>query len=133
MPFAPVQVSVEQGRVLLSPGHPDVGGDALLKVRDKISFHWDPHAFRELVAASQSGVLDLWTVSGEPLGRVFTSAAHAIAQFTLNVASDGDAEKFVGGLLSAVTTIGHVVEAACLGLILETGEADPRKYILRVA
>jgi hypothetical protein len=130
MPFTPIQVSVDEGRALLSPNHPD-GGNALMKVRDKIAFHWDPHAFRELLKANAGGVLDLWAVSGDPLDRMFTASAHAIAQFTLAVPDDRSAEDFIGVFLHAVTVIGHVLEAAFLGLLVEAGAINPARYLVK--
>jgi hypothetical protein len=130
LPFSPVKVDLDEGRRLLSPDHAD-GGNVLLRVRDKIAFHWDPHAFRELFKTSEGEVIDLWTVSGDPPDRMFTSSAYAIAKFTLEVPDDRTAEDFVAMFARAVATIGHVLEAAFLGLLVDAGEADPRVYLLK--
>jgi hypothetical protein len=43
------------------------------------------------------------------------SSAHAIAQFKLEVAPDGDVERFLAAFVSAVTTISHALKAAFWG------------------
>ena len=91
-------------------------------------FHWDPEAFRRLIEASQSQVVDLWTVSGESPDRIFAASAYAIAPFTLEVPSEGkSAEAFMNVLVQAVAVIGHVLESAFIGLVVEAGEKAPTK------
>jgi hypothetical protein len=132
--FSPIKVSLDEGHELLSPEHPDVGGNPLLKVRDKIAFHWDPEAFRRLIEASRGQAIDLWTVSGEPLDRIFTASAYAIAQFTLEVPSEGkSAQDFMNVFVHAVAVIGHVLESAFIGLLIEAGENAPAKYFVKEA
>lgn len=132
LPFSPIQVSLEKGRELLSPDHPDVGGNALLRIRDKVTFHWDPHPFRDFLAAAEAEgrPIDLWTVSGETPERIFAASAYAIAQETLGT-TDLTAEKFMELFFDAVTVIGHVLESAFIGLLIEAGETDPRKYFVK--
>ena len=132
--FSPIPVSLDEGRALLSPDRPGVGGNVLRKVRDRVTFHWDPGAFRDLLNQSQGQAIDLWTVSGDPPDRLFTASAYAVAQFTLDVPTDGQtADDVMRVFLSAVTVVGHVIEAAFIGLLVEAGETQPTKYFVKEA
>ena len=128
--FSPVHVSLDKGRELLSPEHPDAGGNSLSRLRNKVTFHWDPEPFRALLTDSDGRVIDVWTISGEPPDRMFTASAYAIAQHTLETSSQ-TAEGFMELFLDAVTVVGHVLESAFIGLLIEAGETDPRKYFVK--
>src|SRR5207249_2047673 len=108
MAFSPIRVELDQARILLSPGHPEL---PLSRVRNKVTFHWDPVPFRNSVQAAR-GDFDLWAVSGEPMERMFAASAYAIAEFVLDVPVGTTADGFMKTFLDAATTVGHVLEAA---------------------
>jgi hypothetical protein len=63
---------------------------------------------------------------------MFTASAYAIAQFTLDVPAEGKtAEDFIKTFEHAVTIVGHVLESACLGLLIEAGETQPMKFFVK--
>lgn len=128
MPFSPIGVSLDEARTLLSPGHPEL---PLSRVRNKVAFHWDPVPFQTSVNAARGKNIDLWAVSGEPPDRMFVGSAYAIAEFVLDVPVGTTAEGFMKTFLDAVTSIGHLLEAAFLGILVEVGEPKPSKYFVK--
>ena len=137
--WALVQRAIQQGfdlglplseaRSLLSPSHPDIGGPALLKVRDKISFHWDPQPFQSFIDDAQTTEVIVWESDGDRnTDRIFRASSDALARFLVEIAGSENALK---GLLPLVAKAqglaGKVVEAGFVGLLIEGGE-DPHTY-----
>lgn len=126
-PFAPVKVATSDVRPLLSTSHPEIGGNVLLKIRDKVAFHWDAEPFKAFLDSPDRLSFDIFTVDGEPLDRVFTSSAHAHAQFAFEVPFSGTTpEDWMERLIEAVALVGHALESAFLGLIAEV-DSPPTK------
>lgn len=125
-------LALNEVRALLSPTPPD-SGNPLLKIRDKVAFHWDPGPFRSLLATDDI-VIDLLTVDGDQKpDRIFAASAYAIAQFALEEvpADSRTPEDLSSALTSAVALLGHALEAAFLGLIVDAGGIPPTKYLVR--
>ena len=117
--FSPMKdLSLTEVRPLLSPTHPEIGGNVLLKIRNQIAFHWDPGPFKSLLDHPENEVVDLWTVGGErTLDRIFAASAHAMVQFVYEVPHDGTTvEDLSEALVNAVALIGHALESAFLGV-----------------
>ena len=55
---------LDEAQALLSPGHPDIGGHVLLKVRDKIGFHWDPQPFSQFLDDTDVTEAIFWESAG---------------------------------------------------------------------
>jgi hypothetical protein len=132
LPFSPAtDLPLSEVRPLLSSTHPDIGGNVLLKIRDKIAFHWDPGPFEALL--DEPGSIDFFIIDGAPnLDRIFAASAYAVAGFALRVPLDGKSvADFSVALNRAVELVGHALEAACLGLIVETdASVPPTNYLV---
>lgn len=120
---------VADARVLLSPIHPDIGGNILLKIRDKVGFHWDPQPFKAFLDDPEVTEANVWEADGEKiLNRIFRASADAISRFFGKLPGpDKTLEDLLGPILEAHGVVGKVVEAAFIGLIVESGE-QPEKY-----
>lgn len=121
--FTAVPVGIDDVRLLLSPAANGAGEyEGLLKVRDKVAFHWNRRPFADTFDDPRSDVVDFWTIDGTPPERTFASSAYAIAELVMGV----PIEDLVTRLENAIGILGHAVEAACSGLAAEAGE-DPRR------
>jgi hypothetical protein len=139
--WALVQIAVDEGfelaspiadaRLLLSANHPDIGGNALLKLRDKVGFHWDPQPFQAFLDDPELTEAHILEAGGKKvIERIFGASAEATARFfgTLS-GTDGSFTDLLELTLKAQFLVGEVVEAAFIGLIVEAGE-DPQKYLI---
>jgi hypothetical protein len=128
-PWAPLPVSIADVRPLLSSKHPEIGGNVLLKIRDRVAFHWDSGPFASWLDIE--GPLDLWTVDGELPDRVFAASAQALGQFVSGVPVTGTTVvDLIDRLYEASLQVGSALESAFVGLVSEVA-ADPRRYLVR--
>jgi hypothetical protein len=130
--FGVVQPNIDQVRAMLSSSHPATGGNPLLRIRDKVAFHWDAAPFQALIDDARNIEIELFTVDGDvELDRIFSASAHASAQLVYESSVERSTlEDLVGALVEAVAFLGHALECAFFGLIAEVGEENPRKYLL---
>jgi hypothetical protein len=132
-PFAkPFKLTVSELRPFLSPTHPRLGGNALLRIRDKVAFHWDREPFRLFVERSKAATLDLFEVSVEDdnFARIFSASAHALSAFYLQAPTAHETRDQLADLEQVGLGVGHLLECAFLGLIVECGEPRPTKYLI---
>lgn len=129
-----MSTSVTEARALLSPTHPDIGGNVLLKVRNKIGFHWDPQPFEAFL--DDPDVTEAVFVefgSEKKLDRIFRAAADAMSRWFLTLSPDRDTAvpmtDLIPAILAAHGVVGDVVEAAIAGMLAETGD-DPADYLI---
>ena len=120
---------LDDARLLLSPPHPEIGGPVLLKVRDKIGFHWDPQPFVAFLDNPDVSEVTVYETDGRKhIDRIFRASADAMAGYFLSIGGEGVQPRDVfRPLVEAHGTVGKVLEAAWLGLIIDAGN-DPRDY-----
>lgn len=129
-----LSTSIAEARALLSPEHVDIGGNVLLKIRDKIAFHWDPQPFEAFLDDSETtDVVFVEFGSDKKLDRIFRAAADATSSWFLTLSPDRDAAipmtDLIPAILAAHGAVGDVTEAALAGMLVEAGE-DPLKYLI---
>lgn len=124
---ADIGMDMGEARLLLSPAHPQIGGDVLLKVRDKVGFHWDPQPFEAFLDDPETATVTIFEGEGHLiLDRVFKSSADAMARWLGEIGGD-NLNALLERCVVAHGAAGRVVEAAFIGLIMESGE-DPADF-----
>jgi hypothetical protein len=127
-----MSVPREEAESLLSPENEQIGGLVLLKVRDKVGFHWDPQPFAAFVAGQAAEDTTLIEFGGgRKIDRIFRASADAVSRWFLGLAADGDESLTMEQLLPAVVraqlTLGDVLEAAWTGFVIQAGR-DPSEF-----
>jgi len=122
-------LSVPEAMALLSTAHPELGGEPLKKIRDKIGFHWDLKPFQAYLDDPDTrDVVFLESDGGHNAERIFRASSDATAHFFSAIPGSGGSWTDLLPLLAKAQGLGgQVVEAALFGLIIEAGE-DPRTY-----
>lgn len=113
----------------MGAGHPEIGGNVLLKIRDKVGFHWDPQPFQSFVDDPETSDVVIWETDGtRNLDRIFRGSADAMSRFFFGLpGEEKPIQELFPLIIQAHGLVGKVIEAAVIGLILESGE-DPKKY-----
>jgi hypothetical protein len=127
-------LELSEAKKLLSHENPDIGGNVLLKLRDKVGFHWDSTPFDLYVDDSDVKEFVIWESDGpRKMDRVFQGAADAVANWFFSLSSDGENKIPMGELipkiLSAQEIVSDVVEIAVAGLFDEAGQ-DLTQYFV---
>ncbi len=123
----PIPCSLSEAQNLLSMEAASLAQNVLLKVRDKVGFHWDEEAFAAVVDDPDAVSHTLVQVDGDLMyHRIFYESAEAFSRYVKEIAG-GDYDALFIKTSEAQAAISDMVVAAWLGLLREAGE-DPNGF-----